>query len=49
MLVTLLLTLGMMVLFVLMMVVASYFMPVAKMAEFFPEDIQERLKPRIEN
>lgn len=49
MLVTLLLTLGMMVLFVLMVVVASYFMPVAKMAEFFPEDIQERLKPRIEN
>ena len=49
MLVTILLTVGMMVLFTLMEWVACEFMPMKSMADFFPEDIQERLRPRIES
>ena len=49
MLVTILLTVGMMVLFTLMEWVACEFMPMPSMAGFFPEDIQERLRPRIES
>ena len=48
MLVTVLLTVGMMVLFTLMEWVACEFMPMKSMADFFPEDIQERLRPRLE-
>ena len=48
MLVTFLLTLGMMVLFTLIEWVACEFMPMPSMAGFFPEDVQERLKPRLE-
>ena len=49
MLVTILLTVGMMVLFTLMEWVACEFMPMKSMAVFFSEDIQERLRPRIES
>lgn len=48
MLETILLTVGMMVLFTLMEWVACEFMPMKSMADFFPEDIRERLRPRLE-
>lgn len=46
--VTILLSIGMMVLFTLMELAACEFMPVKSLVDFFPEDIQECLKPRLE-
>ena len=48
--VTLLLTVGMMALFALMIWVVTAFLPLnARVASFWPEDIQEKLKPRLES
>ncbi len=49
MLVTILLTLGMMVLFTLMIYVACEFMPMKSVVDFFPDDIRQHLKLRIES
>ena len=44
---TILLTLGLMLLFVLLILTACVFLPSASLLSFWPEDIQERLKPRV--
>lgn len=45
---TILLTVTMMVLLFLMIWAATLFMPMRQLAEFFPEDVQSALKPRLD-